>query len=478
MSLEVWLNNLLKEFRLKYQELSPSRQKHVQNIEDLTAPCQIEVLWVNKGTYNMQLLIFTHDSDLPDMDIKIHGPYLIREQYDNEFGYFPDIEEIDEIESLIYQERFDDKTSKSIERNFLTYIRQIDSSQESPIINTREMLGSMEERKFLWALHGKIQDINLDKFISLILRDRSEEIAANKSYISKLKEIEAKTINGFGIYVFPPIWIGEIPKFSLKYKIKREIFRELKNFISSIIKEFYKERILIVENDGYFAIGESNKDKAFELINEIVSIIAFKNGLVYSIKKYELSPLQIHVESKEIHGAGYMGKGIELHQLRYKPFSNDIEFKRTIISEQAFIQIIRDAENYTQDEKLSIVFRVFLDSFTHLRNIEYSQSFILSWTIIEQFIEYVWEKMITDLNIQGKRKKKLIKKPNYLTADHKLEILEMKNYIDNNDYDILMKLKTARNKFMHNLKPISKESAELSFNLSKNLMQRMINEII
>ena len=124
----------------------------------------------------------------------------------------------------------------------------------------------------------------------------------------------------------------------------------------------------------------------------------------------------------------------------------------------------------TQDEKNSLLLRILLDSFTHLMNGEYSQSFILSWTIIEQFIEFQLEHLTTNRNLTQKRKKKLYRQ----TIDNKLEILNFSNFLINKDYLEIMELKKLRNKFMHGLVVIIKEDAKRSFYLSKALILNLL----
>jgi len=117
-----------------------------------------------------------------------------------------------------------------------------------------------------------------------------------------------------------------------------------------------------------------------------------------------------------------------------------------------------------------LLLRILLDSFTHLRNGEYSQSFILSWTIIEQFIEFQFEKLTTDRKLTRKRKKKLSRQ----TIDNKLEILNFSNFLADKYYSEIMELKKLRNKFMHRLVVIIKEDAKRSFYLSKALIQNLL----
>ncbi len=115
-----------------------------------------------------------------------------------------------------------------------------------------------------------------------------------------------------------------------------------------------------------------------------------------------------------------------------------------------------------------------MDSFTHLRNGEYPQSFILSWTISEQFIEFQLEKLTIDRKLTRKRKKKLQRQ----IIDNKLEILNFSNFLSDKDYSEIMELKKLRNKFMIRLEVIIKEDAKRSFYFSKAVIQNLLGSML
>lgn len=65
---------------------------------------------------------------------------------------------------------------------------------------------------------------------------------------------------------------------------------------------------------------------------------------------------------------------------------------------------------------------LFIEGDSNLSSGEISQSFISHWTIIEQFINHLWDKIITKRKFTGKRKDRL-KSINYIISI-KLEVLE------------------------------------------------------
>ncbi len=477
MSLEEWLKTLFIKFRNEYQNLSPLRQEEVSNVEDLTEPCQVEAFWITNNEKSFQIFIFTHDPTLDDMYVRVHGPFIKINEEDKRFGIYQTIEGIEKIESALDQRRFREGYVETFKKRFKEAFNGFEKAHNS-IKPNASMLGTGKEREFLWIWRGLIQEVQVNDIISDIFKEKSKKIEHVEPSFDPFKEFKKQLeelIDGYGIFIYPPIWIGEIPPYTLKEMLKPERFNILQNFMKPIIKQGYKGKILFIESDGYIAIGEQDIDKAFKYINEILSFILLECVEVISIKKHELLPISIHLEREEIIRPVNMGKGNELYDKRMQPLSNKFRKERSVISKNQFSEILNDAEKITQDEKYSIISRILLDSLTHLRNKDYSSSFILSWTIIEHYIDFQWKMYLEDLNPKKKRLEKL-KNPTYFTVDLKTEILNMKEYLNNDEYNKFMKLKKIRNDFMHKTKLVQKEKAEESFLLSRDLINKLIKE--
>jgi len=455
-SIEAWIKQLVTKFREKYETLDISMQKQINPLENLSAPLQVEVLRVFKDEKNFQLLVFTHDNELEDLHIKIHGPYAITE-------------EITDIEHFMYQDRFNGSISRVLEDAFLNATKVIEKFRATDIPGETS-LGQKGTKGFLWIWYGHFQESDENIIINNIFRDKSGEFAEFKAQSKQFMDDIKNSIHSFGVCIYPPIWIGEVPKVLLEDKLKGEGFQLLQNFIKIEFNQLYKGRILIITNDGYIAIGEPKRELALNFFNEILSIILLNNKGVTSVKEFDITETYIHKERKKLIQPGFTRRSVEIYKRRLKPVSRDFKRNRLIFTKEEFSSILSRSEKITQVEKNSLLLRILLDSFTHLRNGEYSQSFILSWTIIEQFIEFQLEKLMTDRKLTQKRKKKL----NRQTIDNKLEILNFSNFLTNKDYSEIMDLKKLRNKFMHRLVVIIKEDAKRSFYLSKALIQNLL----
>ncbi|HZG39076.1 MAG TPA: hypothetical protein VEZ50_10385 [Nodosilinea sp.] len=78
----------------------------------------------------------------------------------------------------------------------------------------------------------------------------------------------------------------------------------------------------------------------------------------------------------------------------------------------------------------------------------YDNSLVMSWFLLETYINTKWEELLESRNILGKRKATL--KGRDYTASVKTEILEMHNLITLSRYEQLNRIRKARNDIAHN----------------------------
>ncbi len=76
-SLIKWLETAILDFRQKKKNLPVEIQNSITNLEDLSTPCQVDVLWCYFGDNQIQIFFFTKDEQLPDLLINVYGPFNI-----------------------------------------------------------------------------------------------------------------------------------------------------------------------------------------------------------------------------------------------------------------------------------------------------------------------------------------------------------------------------------------------------------------
>jgi len=316
---------------------------------------------------------------------------------------------------------------------------------------------------FCWIIIGKIQNLNINDLINQMesLVKQSAEISVDNTLIIPGDGI--KTLDGYGTYFYPPIWVGEIPKLSFIEKVhKRSIFSE------KIIDIYYKGKILIIENDGFICVGESNKKEAITILNEIMASAVFVGTPAFMINEVELSKVKIDLKDKTI-----IQKITTINSMRTKlgnqwdqnPFTDRTLF----LSKKKLVDLFKASELLTSDEDLKNFLLFYLESFTHIQNYLYSQSFLISWLIVERYLSLLWEKEVVEKVENNKRKKKLKNSVRW-SSDYIIESLNFLGVISNDNYKKLMKLKKKRNRIVHNGEGCTKEEAENCLDISNKIL--------
>ncbi|WP_316506220.1 hypothetical protein [Nitrosopumilus sp.] len=144
------------------------------------------------------------------------------------------------------------------------------------------------------------------------------------------------------------------------------------------------------------------------------------------------------------------------------------------LTKEELTGIILTAFEIMENDYIANNLKLFVEALTHNRNTEYSQSFVMSWSILEQNYSSLWEKMLNEKRLDKSRLDKLLN-PNQWSIDYKLEILNLFGKIDEQDYKLLMELKKKRNNFYYGRELISQEDSVKSLKLARNIIDDKLN---
>jgi len=166
-----------------------------------------------------------------------------------------------------------------------------------------------------------------------------------------------------------------------------------------------------------------------------------------------------------------------LDNIDYKIFtgsSTDLILTQETIAEYNILSN-KASQIIQTNEKFSTVLDRIDQSYNNMHEERFSISFLLSWKIIEYYINKIWNELIERQGFNKTRAKKLTINPIYLTVDHKIEMLNLYNIIDEEEYLNFIAFKKKRNNFIHKLYVINKETAQKAFKLSKALINQLLD---
>jgi len=469
-----WLEKFLFEFRKQYDSLSEDEKSAIANIDNFMPPCQM--LFLHFENVNFQYLIVTHDKNRKDGEITVYGP-------------IPTYEAVDVLDSILKDPKWDRELTKEdkrylwnvekfrdvLEQRFLYIITELRSS---PFIKPGgpTLIGAkitLTARSFIWYIRGNITDLDPAKIVDKIIQDARKRIKDFKTVKKPVVITPPQTsIRGFGTYFYPPIWIGEAPRKTFKEKALGIIILPEKAFDTT-----YKEKVVVVNNNGYIAIGEEDYSKAFKMLNEIMATGLLFDLPFFAARDLDISKVGIDPFSLTISSWG-SGESPLKELLFYEEMGRtDLFFsplrKRREVKKEKIVSLIREAERITQSPDLSDSLIFLLDAYTCLQSSEYIQSFILSWIVIERHLYRLWERFLQERQIAGKRKNKLTN-PLQITIDIILETLNFAGQLSHKEYADLMDLKNKRNNIMHKGKMVTQIEAEKCFQKAKNIIRQRI----
>ena len=474
-----WFNNLVLEFRDKFNDLNEDEKKHIDFLSNLNPPLQVNDFWFHNSAFDIDLhiILFTKWADAEDMEMIIYGPIefskcvegmeeILSEEKWNRIvpskdTYWPlgtKKKYIDTIENLFYN------VFNNFKREFSYWLFR---ENNLPSYISSQYLQTME--CFTWICPGDITQLDFKKNVNNTLtraKDRIESKPVKKS------QVKQEYIEGYGTYFYPPIWLGTKPKLSLKDKI---LGRQLNTKNNDSLTRKYKGRVLIIEKDGFIGIGEEDKDTAIILLNEIMAISLLYDYEFHFIRENEIGHLSINPETLNFQSTQLQGpnKRTDLSEDRWKDLSDIPLYVRTEVPKKNLIEIIESAEKLIITDGISNLIIILLGAITHFYNREFSMSFLMSWTLIEKKIVADYHSIIAK-QIDKKKHNDKLKNRKFQTIDDKIEILRITSKLDNDVYEKYMCLKKNRNQIIHEGARTDETETKKSLDLSLQIIKEIL----
>ncbi|WP_048190505.1 hypothetical protein [Methanobacterium sp. SMA-27] len=473
------MKNFILTFREEYDKLSDEEKELITNLEDLNKPLQVESVWIKNDELDidLQFHFFTHFKDENDLDIKVElldsrdyidflNEYLKKKKWnkllhkDESIPFIKDRKYSDEIKIILIN---------GIEM-FKNYVQTLHSDRKRT--NSSLMKCRINLDAFGWVHLGKIQEIEPKNEVFNIITQIKLKPKQNSHKPPEAK-IEKNLIDGFGTFFYPPIWIGDqFPIPSLKDILNK---KPLVQFTKTIQDINYKNKILIIKSDGFIAIGESNKKKAIKKLNEIMAIALLFDIPVSIINESELGTVEIDPEDRRIGSQSMPINSMRTNLINAQwNIPINIEFNRIKVSENKIYELFNIAEKIKNDKIFKDFSIFYLESYTHFTNYLYSQSFIISWLILERYLSNLWKEKIIDKikedNKQDKNRENDLKNPGRWSAYYIIETLNLLGIIKNEQYKTFMELKRKRDKIVHEGQDCSKEESKKCLDLAKRIL--------
>lgn len=477
--LEKWGQNLIDNFRKEYEKLNELEQKQIFDYRKYSAPCQIEIFWVSEP-FEYQLFVLLHDYDRPDKEIKINGPF---KGFELEEEVIKIMDEPRWKKELLNQEDnfhwdYDKNQMNKYSDGFVQdFSNLLNIIRNDSLINFKN--GLISSRPFLdngWVANfkGNVAELGYfekERIESFQYAKRGASIR-NETVIKKPSSqsiIHDKSFVGvIGAYYYPGVFIGNNIEISFKEKLHGP------NIIEYPKYEFeftFDGRKGFYDKYGFVVIQIEDEKSAIKIINTIFGISLILGIESLSVRESELISSKIK-QNNPVLGDSIGGCSWNSANQRFKPM-NFMGSRKTVIPLDKMNEIIKIAEIIYSDEKLNDLVVFLLDSYTHLKSLEFSQSFLFSWFIVENLIPRLFAEVISEKNEMYGQNKKADKYDNWSIAT-KIEFLSFLGKLGNQEYDFLKIYNKKRNNFIHKGIAISKSDSEKLYNFTFDFVENEI----
>ncbi len=471
----------------------------MNNTDNYLSPVQIEVFWLSHP--EAQLIIQSNLPTRKDSEIIIHGPFT-----SNEFNQ--------KVEPILIEPRWQvkkkmfDPYDLGKERyisygelvageifHFIQYRKYIMFDQRSftgrssglaldEKIWVQTYIGDISKNSYEFEVNKVLNEIKNQAKSILEERNKEKEKIVPKKPFSKevvKKEPEIPLIveqkwDGYGVHFFPPLVIGEKPKPTIHhilYGLDASI-----RFNEKAFDYVIDNKTIIVEKGGYIFVETKTKDEALKILNLIMALGNLQKELLFAVRELDVSNVNFDREKLTLTGKQWHSQTIRSMLFEFtRPIDHYMGYPIKEISKEKLLLIIKQAFEVLKNEKLTGNLRLYSEAFTHLKNSEYAQSFIMSWSIIERHYSDIWRKLLDDRDLDSDRFSKLTNTAQW-SIDYILESLNLMEQINDNEYDVLMELKRKRNKFYHSGKIVSKEDAERCLDFIVIILDEKLKPII
>ena len=264
-----------------------------------------------------------------------------------------------------------------------------------------------------WAEHyyGNISNTDYVLESKKLIKDLKNDFETTKKLLTNLQKKQVRIIgqnyDGFGTHFYPPIYIGKKPKRTLEQLLHGD--KILRAIHEKAIEAKFDDEIVLVNRDGFIFVKNSKKNTALQILNLIMALGIFHGIPFFIVREHELAQVNYDEERKIISGWSQGGPE-SLRSPLYRTNWNDdssLEFITREVNEKTILEIINEANEIWKNKPLVNKLLLFLESFTHHRNNEFPQSFIMSWIIIEQYLHQTWNDSLLKRNLSNFQETKI-----------------------------------------------------------------------
>ena len=472
--LKQWYLDYIDYFREKFSNLTDEEQKCVSNSKNFLPPCQIELFWLDNPS--SQLIIQSNIRDEKDREIRVHGPYRSGEF----LGKVGPILNEDRLQNRIEREPHPYNERETYAEEYAAALHGFIEGCKNALFQPRSDGGysyGFYLAPDIWfqAFSGNIGNLDYKKEVEQAITQIKDAARRKNTEIFSPPVATNRPFNGYGAHLYPPIIVGKKTKPTLEMMLLHGNASHF-SFDEKVLETKIDGKIVVINDNGYVFVQGDNKSECLKLLNLVMVLGHFHDLALFAVKEHELSQASLD-EKHNITSMQWNPESIR-SLLFYEKFGGHRSYRinKIEVPREKLEGILNDVKFLIDSEKLSEELRLFGEANTHLANTEWSQSFIMSWSIIERHYSDLWRKKLDHKDVDGERLGKLTSSAQW-SIDSILEVLNLNGEVDDENCDLLMELKKKRNRFYHRGKKVSKEDSERCLAYARKILVLKISNL-
>lgn len=478
-----WLQRFLSVFRAETEELNEMPGVKISNLDDFSAPCQIHLFWFQaEPNIDYCCLLQTKMKNSPDGLVEVIGPMHPSEA--------------DEVLSEVL--RWDRWSEESEDANYLLFEgddRSIRKSVASSLFQAKQRLNQQilrcayvkeppsgrpmgkqifSDNGFTWDIYGDLRNEDPLDIINDIRRNVIR-LGGTEPPPRPVKPNRASArrnrTSAFGTYFYPQMWVGELPSHTAHEILQGSLPAELLTPTEAVATT-YKGHKVIVKHDGYIAINAASRTQTTLLLNEIMATAWLYGMDTTTVREAEVGDAIMNVDDSTVASQGSAVVSLRTASAFGLPWSlghSDVRFRQTI-TESKLLKVITDAETLNSDANTQSLLSFLLEAHTHLAAQEFRQSLVMTWLVVESWINKTWSEALFAKDVIGKRRKRLSNNSTY-TSEIKSETLNLLGLIGDQQLTRLTSIRRQRNNVVHEGYAPSRQEAHSAIEFATNILK-------
>ncbi len=472
--LKNWFQEVIETYRSKTGDLSKVIKGKIRKEEQYHTPCQIEVFWIGEPV-EWQILVKTHDEDREDKQIIVNGPFEGHEFIEKVKGIMEEnrwqrtSEDSFKVEgekrlSEIFAYHLRDYVNQHIKRCVFT---NPDTYNRSAKIGA-----AFPKNGWTSLIRGNIANNPPNEFVEDIVERAKDKIESKSPSVDQRggnqKNEKTKTTNknGVGSYIYPLTWVGSEPKQSFEEIVFDYSTQGINKII--ILNQDFDGKELIITRGGFIGIIDAAIKSASNILNTIFGTAFLFRFFCIPVQKSEVIHFETDLKEKKV---GSMSRKLSSWREYLTVQLPDNEFPtRREVPKEELKMVIEKAESIYKKEKYEFLIPL-IHSAMHLRNYEYTPSFLLSWILTEQTLnQLINNRLKNQFDVNHDRRDKIRNSPNW-GMSQKIELSEITGIIDGDSREFLQEKRSIRNDIVHKMERADKKKCEELFDFTFNLVE-------